>query len=271
MLYPYRQGLKKFNLAKGERMKHKSILMLFVVSIMIIAAGCGTSKGKDKSSQNQKPPAMIDVDLKINPDHPQPNKEVTFSATVTQGSEKVDDADEVTFEIWKDGQEKHEKIKAEHKGDGIYSISKSFPEAGKYSVISHVTARDMHNMPKKEFTVGDVRAEKEQAKKNHADHHEHDAAGLAMHFMADDQIKAKEKTTLTVHLQKDDSPFHGARVRFEVWKGDEKTHQFIETNESKAGEYKAETTFPSQGEFTVKVHVEKGELHTHEENTITIH
>ncbi|MCM3570535.1 FixH family protein [Neobacillus mesonae] len=260
-------------------MKYKSLLMLVIASIMIIAAGCGTAKEKDTGSQNQEPPAMIEVALKINPENPEPNKEATISATVTQADEKVDDADEVTFEIWKDGQEKHDKIPGEKKGDGVYSIKKSFSEAGKYFVISHVTARDMHNMPQKEFTVGDVKADDTQAKSS--DHHDdsqasghddhHDAAGVSMHFTADDQIKAKEKTTLSVHLQKDNAPFGGARVRFEVWKGNEKKHQFIETKESKTGEYEAETDFSSSGEYSVKVHVEKEEVHTHEVHTITVH
>ncbi|QCJ44665.1 hypothetical protein FAY30_23795 [Bacillus sp. S3] len=260
-------------------MKHKSLLILFIVSIMAIAAGCGTSKEKDTSSQNQQAPEMVDVGLKINPENPQPNKEVTFSATVTQGKEKVDDADEVTFEIWKDGQEKHDKIQGEHKGDGVYSITKSFPEAGKYFVISHVTARDMHNMPKKEFTVGDANAADDQAENTEhheegldSDHHDHhDAAGVSMHFMAAKDIKANDKTTLTVHLQKDNSALTSARVRFEVWKGNEEKHEFIETKENKSGEYTAETTFPATGEYTVKVHVEKGEIHTHEESTLTAH
>lgn len=257
-------------------MRYNSLLMLFIAVVIVIAAGCGTTKDKDTGSQNQEAPEMIDVALKIDPEHPQPNQAVTISATVTQGDEKVDDADEVTFEIWKDGQEKHEKIQGESKGKGVYSISKTLPEAGQYHVISHVTARDMHNMPQKEFTVGDASVDQNQAQ--NAEHHDetgdsehHDAAGVLMHFMADNQIKANEKTTLTVHLQKDNSPFNGARVRFEVWKGEEKDHQFIETTESKAGEYKAETAFSSSGEFTVKVHVEKGEVHTHEENKITVH
>ncbi|MBL4951531.1 FixH family protein [Neobacillus sp. YIM B02564] len=136
--------------------------MLLIGTIMIIAAGCGTAKEKNQSSQDQGMPEMIDVTLKIDPEHPQPNKEVTISATVTQGKEKVDDADEVVFEVWKDGQEKHEKIKGESKGNGVYSITKSFSESGVYYAISHVTARDMHNMPKKEFTVGDVSADQQK-------------------------------------------------------------------------------------------------------------
>lgn len=40
-----------------------------------------------------------------------------------------------------------------HQGEGVFSITKTFQEVGDYTVIAHVTARDMHNMPKKEFIV----------------------------------------------------------------------------------------------------------------------
>ncbi|MFB3161963.1 FixH family protein [Neobacillus sp. 179-J 1A1 HS] len=81
------------------------------------------------------------------------NKEVFIEAHVTQGNEKVEDAKKVEFEIWKSDEETHEKVLCEHQGNGIYSISKNFSVEGDYFVIAHVTARDMHNMPKKEFTV----------------------------------------------------------------------------------------------------------------------
>ena len=82
------------------------------------------------------------------------NEEVVNEALVTQGDEEVKDANEVKFEIWKSGQEEHKKIIGKHQGNGIYSITKTFQEEGDYSIIAHVTARDMHNMPKKDIIVG---------------------------------------------------------------------------------------------------------------------
>ena len=66
----------------------------------------------------------------------------------------MEDADKVTFEIWRSKDEKHEKIDVTHAEDGIYRLEKSFQQEGTYYIISHVTARDMHNMPKKEFIIG---------------------------------------------------------------------------------------------------------------------
>jgi predicted transcriptional regulator YdeE len=76
-----------------------------------------------------------------------------IEAHVTQGDEKVEDAKKVEFELWKSDQESHEKVLGKHQGNGFYSISQTFQEDGEYTVIAHVTARDMHNMPKKEFSV----------------------------------------------------------------------------------------------------------------------
>lgn len=98
-------------------------------------------------------PEMVNVSLSVNPNPGQPNKPITFEAKVTQGKEKINDAD-VTFEIWRSKDEKHVKISIKHAEDGVYRLEKSFQQEGTYYIISHVTARDMHNMPKKEFTVG---------------------------------------------------------------------------------------------------------------------
>jgi len=78
---------------------------------------------------------------------------VQINEKVTQGDEKVEDAKKVEFELWKSDQESHEKVLGKHQGNGVYSISQTFQEDGEYTVIAHVTARDMHNMPKKEFSV----------------------------------------------------------------------------------------------------------------------
>lgn len=96
---------------------------------------------------------MVDVNLSINPNPGELNKPVTFEAKVTQGKDQVKDA-EVIFEIWRAKNDKHEKVGVIHTKNGIYRLEKSFNQEGTYYIISHVTARNMHNMPKKEFTIG---------------------------------------------------------------------------------------------------------------------
>lgn len=69
----------------------------------------------------------------------------------------MEDADEVTFEIWKANEkEKAFLIDAPHDKNGIYKAGTSFITDGVYFIQTHVTARDMHVMPKQQFTVGNV-------------------------------------------------------------------------------------------------------------------
>jgi tetrahydromethanopterin S-methyltransferase subunit B len=124
-------------------------LGLLAFLCMWILASCSNQKDE----QNPMP-KMLDVKLLITPEKGEVNQPITFNAIVTQGKEKVNDADEVTFEIWRSMNPKHEKIDIKKGKDGVYSLSKTFQQDGTYYVISHVTARGMHNMPKKEFVIG---------------------------------------------------------------------------------------------------------------------
>ncbi|MDF0728383.1 FixH family protein [Cytobacillus sp. S13-E01] len=125
----------------------KKLSFLFF-SIFIVLIGCSGEV------QNTGEVHFIEVEIQT-PEKIEPNEEIEISAFVTQGEEEVNDANEVKFEIWKNGQEDHEMVEGNHKGEGIYSITKTFDKDGIYSVVAHVTARDMHSMPKKEFVVGD--------------------------------------------------------------------------------------------------------------------
>lgn len=128
----------------------KKLVYVFIFCLFLsITAACG-NQHEDHNNQ----PQMLEVDLSVNPEKGEVNKPITFKAKVTQGNEKVNDADEVTFEIWRSKDENHEKIDIKNPKNGVYSIEKTFQQEGTYYIISHVTARDMHNMPKKEFVVG---------------------------------------------------------------------------------------------------------------------
>jgi hypothetical protein len=117
------------------------------MAFVLILIGC-----QEKTAEEEMP-AMIDVQVKISPEAAKTNENIIFEVAVTQGNDKVTDAESVEFEFGKkDGSDK-EKIAVKHKEDGIYSLEKSFKQAGDYYMIPHVTARGMHAMPKKEFTV----------------------------------------------------------------------------------------------------------------------
>jgi hypothetical protein len=124
---------------------------LLITIMVVLLALFSTACSKDSAEEE---PQFLNVELTANPDKAEINEEITFDAKVTYGSEEVKDAEEVKFEIWRSQAEKHEKIVVEHTEKGIYRLKKSFSEEGTYYIISHVTARRMHSMPKVEFFVG---------------------------------------------------------------------------------------------------------------------
>lgn len=236
--------------------------------------GCNNQEEQNEEVQ------FIEVDIQV-PDKIEPNESVELGALVTLGDEKVEDAQEVKFEIWEQGQEtEHEMIPGKHAGDGLYMITKSFGKDGVYYVVAHVTARDMHNMPRKEVIVGDAKAQTEetveQEEQNHGseDHHNHGhhhAHGtLIIDFQKEDTITLEQPTDLKVIITNEDQPLTGANVRFEIWKQDESKHEFIPAEEGNAGEYSFSHVFPKAGIYSIIIHVEKGSLHEHIEKTVEV-
>jgi len=258
-------------------MMRKLGFLLLISTIFVVLSACGSEENNNashnddqqNSEENQELQA-IEVKIKTVPETLKPEEITTIQAKVTQGSENVNDAQEVEFELWKKGSEDHEKVMAEKQGKGLYSIQHTFDEKGIYYVIAHVTARDMHNMPQKKLNVGNVSESDEKSeghdhneKENKEEHSHGDRSdGVAVHLM-------KEDGKLMVHLQKGEEPLSEAKVRFEVWKDDGK-HQYIDAKEGKQGEYTAEFKANSTGTYTVNVHYEKGELHGHQKKEVEI-
>lgn len=120
-----------------------------LISLVLLLSGCGNT---DHHEANEMP-IPIEVKLSVSPVTAKVNQKVSFEAKVTQGKSNVDNAQEVTFEIWREGSEKHSKITVASAGDGKYIMLKSFDEAGSYHVISHVTADSQHTMPSADFEV----------------------------------------------------------------------------------------------------------------------
>ncbi|MDM5331390.1 FixH family protein [Neobacillus sp. CF12] len=130
-------------------MKKMLFLSLMVLAFLLVSA-CNNKQ----HPANDELPEFVEVNLTVTPENGKANEPIVFEAKVTQGDENVEDADEVKFEIWRAKDEEHEKITVEHSEDGIYRLEKTFQQEGTYYIISHVTARDMHNMPKEVFVVG---------------------------------------------------------------------------------------------------------------------
>lgn len=150
------------------------LVVLLAAWIGLIMTGCSQQEVEEE-------PQFLEVELTANPEKAELNEEITFEAKITYGTEEVEDADEVKFEIWRSQAEEHEKIVVEHDQNGIYRLNKSFEEEGTYYIISHVTARRMHNMPKIEFIVGSPSEPEEEGKSSEMEMDDEDSESEDQH------------------------------------------------------------------------------------------
>lgn len=250
---------------------------LFFIAIMLLLTAC--SAGQDqKDGSLDNPPELLEVTI-ITPEKIETNQEITIIAEVIQGEEKVTNADEVKFEVWKSGQEDHEMIPAHNEKDGTYSIKKSFSEGGNYFIVAHTTANRMHSMPKKAVSVEGGESghshtpeevndnEDQQSNHEHSDHHNSE---VSFDFLAHSTIKSNQPVELSVKVAQGDHSISAANVRFEIWHEDDTKHEFIDAKETSPGTYSGDYTFPANGHFIVKLHVEKGNIHDHTEKSIEV-
>ncbi|TYS65925.1 FixH family protein [Bacillus infantis] len=269
---------------EGQRMK--KYLYVFILAVMVLAA-CG--KGSDDSGQGNggQVPEILEAKLDV-PEKVELNEEITLSVEVVQGEEAVEDADEVKFEIWQEGnQEESEMLPAEHTGKGIYQAAKTFGKDGDYIVQVHVTARDMHTMPKAEVQAGEGgdagnSADGEAAHEHGEDEgHDHESGGeesshhhgeAAISFIKPDHIHMKQAAGLDVQVdKKDGAPLEKALVKLEIMKEGKDTPEWVNLTESGEGKYSAEHSFAEAGSYTVTVHVENSEgLHEHSDFPLTV-
>lgn len=235
--------------------------------MLAMLAACG--KEETVKMDDTGVPLPLDVQLTVT-EQVEVDGIIKMEAVVTQGEDKVDDADEVEFEVWEEGK-KVDSVKIESKNDkdGLYTAETAFDHDGLFHVQVHVTARGLHTMPKKEVTVGNG-GKYEEATKGEEEHGQAD--GFSMHFAQAENLKSGESTEFDVHLQVDGQPLEKARVRYEIWnETNPNKRDWVDVEESVAGEYTASYTFAESGTYKIQVHVEDDkELHEHEEYAIGV-
>jgi hypothetical protein len=256
------------NTQRSKFAMKKILIALILFGGMV--AGC--SNEKDNTNQKAETPSLEFVEVTIQtPEQINLNEEIQIKAIVTQGKDQVDDANEVKFELWKVGQEEHEKIEAQNDGKGIYSIKKTFSENGNYAVIAHVTARSMHSMPKKEFTVGTLEEEvtheghgtNEDSATGHDDsHHGHHESSLIFDFNQDQSFTVNKEVALKTSLTHENAPLIGAKVRYEIISEDD-SKIWLDAKEEGEASYIAAMTFQKAGTYHIQIHVNKDEIHEH--------
>lgn len=245
------------------------MIAIFMSSILL--AGCGETTQKNNADKQDEVPTAIDAVLDI-PEKGKLEEEIALAVTVTQGKDFVEDANEVEFEIWKDGQKNaSEMIEAKHTEKGKYVANYTFPEDGIYNVQSHVTARDMHTMPNKSIQIGDVEAGQHEHAEGSDEHsHDHHPSDVSIHLEKPDHIQTDVQTNLAVHLEKAEQPLTKANVRLEIFQQGANP-AWVDVEEAEQGEYKTNYQFPAKGKYTVRVHVKNDEgLHEHTEVEVTV-
>ncbi|CAG7615913.1 FixH family protein [Paenibacillus allorhizosphaerae] len=131
-------------------MMKKSLPFIALVTFLL-AAACSNS-----TTETAVHSGAVQVEIKPVQETLHSGKAILIDALVTKGSEKVTDAGQVKFEIWKKDQEKRKTITAGHSHDGKYRIQTMFPEAGVYYVTAEVSDKETYVTPIKELVVKNV-------------------------------------------------------------------------------------------------------------------
>jgi YtkA-like len=240
-----------------------SVLLL---CLLIMLVGC--TQTKEEAVPTSKAVESIDVTIQT-PSSVQINEKVKIEALVTFANKNVNDASEVLFEIWKSGQDKREMLDGRPLGKGIYSTETTFKEDGTYFIVAHVTARNMHSMPKKEIVVTSVNKNNTESNATHTHQHEH-SSQVSIDFQPTTAIKANKDVTLSAKVLNEGQPLEGASVTFEILKKNQKKPFFIDAVEGDDGRYKVNNSFTSPGKYEVKVHVKKNHIHEHQQDSIEV-
>ncbi|OYD07448.1 FixH family protein [Paludifilum halophilum] len=139
----------------------KRLFSLLLAAGLISLTACGAAQDSSRNEadpethqQSEESQAVPEVKMKVEPEEVTAGQTVEIRAVITQNGKPVNDADSVSFEIWKVGsRDEGEKIDAERTGDGAYSIEKTFQDPGDYKVMYHVTARGNHVMKDQGLSV----------------------------------------------------------------------------------------------------------------------
>lgn len=243
-----------------------SFSMFFIIAVL---AACGEN-AMDNENNNEEL-EMIGVDFQV-PENADVGDTVELKSEVTYKDEPVTDA-EVEFEIWLSGEEDNsEMIEPDNNEDGSYTLEYTFDQAGVYEMYAHTTAENMHNMPKKSITIGDVDEAHSEHGEENGNHAEFHTEGFNLHFMHPDHLTVDEETALTSHITLHEEPLENLSVQYEIQYGDdEEGIEWVKTKATEKGEYEGQYTFTEAGEYSVTIHVkDDADLHEHTTETLTV-
>ncbi|WP_045926400.1 FixH family protein [Bacillus siamensis] len=146
----------------------KRAVLAGMCGMVFLLSSCGGNA--DKTSADEDPKAL-EVKL-TGPVTAEPHEKAEYKAEVFYGGKRVTDADEVMFEVWKEGKKGSGKTSKAKEEKGAYYLRTEFDKEGVYTVQSHVTAKQQHNMPTVKVRVGDAEAADDSSgREEKAQHH----------------------------------------------------------------------------------------------------
>ncbi|WP_054635005.1 FixH family protein [Thalassobacillus sp. C254] len=247
-----------------------------------VLSACG--QGQEEAQEQSEQPASgeeqveaIEVEI-LTEKSQEPGEEFELKALVTQGDEKVNDANEVVFEVWKEGEkEESDMVEATDVNEGIYTAPYTIEEVGEFVIQPHVTARGMHRMPTQTISTGDAE-EEHSAHGDHEDgddhdhdhHHEHDSDILSVDFAAKEGEEDGESLSLIADIEKENETLTEAEVQFEIWQHGDEAHSWVKADEIDPGSYHADHLFEEEGEYHIVIHIENEELHEHISESVEV-
>ena len=128
-----------------------NILLLLIICLLLSA--CSLKEDVTDLYKKEKP---LEAEIII-PETFSNNQQETIKAVLTQDGKKVEGADFVHFEIWKqDGTLHYDMEQAEEVGNGTYTLSKEFDSNGLYYIKVHASNDGSIIMPQQQFIVGEL-------------------------------------------------------------------------------------------------------------------
>ncbi|KXZ20231.1 hypothetical protein AXI59_15050 [Bacillus nakamurai] len=145
----------------------KRAVLAGMCGMVFLLSSCGG--GSDKTAATDEPKAL-EVKL-TGPKTVKPHEKAEYQADVFYGDERVTDADEVMFEVWKEGKKGSSKTSKAKEENGAYHLRTEFEEEGVYTIQSHVTAKKQHNMPTLNVRVGNAEPAGDSSGQEKQTHH----------------------------------------------------------------------------------------------------
>ncbi|MEC2070574.1 FixH family protein [Alkalihalophilus marmarensis] len=247
----------------------KRLVMMTVAALTALSA-CGGAESDEMEMGMDDQLTPIEVELVV-PDQAEVNEEVLFESHVTQGDDLVEDANEVVYEVWQEGQkDSSEMIEATDQDGNNYMLTHVFEEEGRYHVQTHVTARGLHRMPIAEIQIGSVESSAEEGQEPH----EHERSDTSEHHHQHAEIEiemTKEQDGVTFFIEVNGEELTDGIVTIEMWQNEDDKHIWLDTSEEGEGRYKLSVDEEYSGEYEAVIHIERehDSLHEHINKTIT--